>query len=354
MTCLASARAFGSALWLSVTLAGALSAQAPSGQTLEGRVVRSDSVPVAGASIRAMQGPTVHVVRSDDAGHYRITGMADGSWTVAVQAVGHVAFFERLTYAGPAMRRDFILKRVQTELDPVLVEGAWSGVRGLVADDRDLAVLADAKVTVVNSTSAAIVTDSSGRFSFEHRAGGVALLRIERAGYARRMLQIEVPERGAAQVVVRLDTVHYSLNDVADWQDMQLRLRSATLRAASVGREELERTGAGGLEQALIASPSIVKKAVVVERRACLFVDGVPKPNMTVAQIPVAIVDFVEAYPEGSEMSNTLERRWPRGAVCGDPTSQMFMHGGDRIAQYIAVWTRPVKPPAPAGRPMRP
>lgn len=339
------ARAVAGAIVLALSVAGtAAKAQVAREQVLAGRVVGPDSQSVAGATVRVMQGATTHVVRTDDAGRYRVGGMADGQWTAAVQAVGFVSFFERFAFAGPSMEREFRLKRVQTELDPVLVEGNWSGVRGFVSDDRDLATLAGARITVVSKTGERLETDSSGRFELERPAGSVVMLRVEREGYARRLVKVEVPERGAARLVVRMDTLYEPRNDFADWQDMQERLRTADNRSAFVGREEIEAMGAKGLGPALAATPSVTRSAIVVDSRACVFVNGVPKPEVTVAALSTMDVDFVEVYMKDSNMLRTLNARWPQGSLCGQPTDEMFTFGRDTYAQAVLVWTRPPRP----------
>lgn len=332
-------------LLLLTVMVGSLGAQAGSAPTLSGRVMRTDSVPVAGATIRVMQGATVHVVRADDAGRYLVAPMAEGSWSVAVQAVGHVAFFERFTYAGPSMQRDFVLKRVQTELDPVLVEGSWSGVRGFVSDDRTLATLSDAKVTVISAGSETFTTDTSGRFSFERAANSAVILRVEREGFASRIVKVTVPERGAARLVVRMDTVYVPRRDWMDREDMQRRIQWAGPGSATIGREEIAEIGQRGLDGALTLAPSLARRSVIVDPSACLFIDGVAKPGQSVASVPAEIVDFVEAYTEGSERTGTLEQRWPKGAECGSPSGPMFRVGDKKsIAKYVFVWTRPQKP----------
>lgn len=342
--CLARLRA----LCASVALGGSLSAQAQAGPTLEGRVVREDSVAVSGATIRLMQGATVRVTRSDDLGRYRIAGMADGSWTVSVQAVGHIAIFERLTYAGPASSRDFVLKRVQTELAPVFVEGNWSGVRGFVVDERGIAPLAGARIEVISQGGEVHTTDTSGRFTIEKPDGNAVRLLVEREGYARRVVMAQATRLASERLVIRLDTVWDPVKDWVEWQDLRGRMRQASPLAAFVSGDEIrEVENARFLDAALNASPSIVSKGVAAG--GCYFLNGVPKPGMTWWDIDKRLVDFVEVYPAGTEHSGTLALRWGSKGGCGDDRATVSRRP---IAAYIVIWLEtPPPPPRPSQSP---
>lgn len=345
----AGRRSLGRVLLASGLVGSVLGAQAVSQPTLSGRVVRPDSVPIVGATVRVMQGATVHVVRSDDAGRYRIAPMADGSWTVAVQAVGHVAHFERLAFAGPTMERDFTLKIVQTQLDAVLIEGDWSGVRGFVADDRDLSLLSGARITVLSKGQEEQLTDTSGRFSIERPLGSRVLLRVQRLGYADRIVPADASNLRASRLVIRLDTLWEPRRDAMLLSERGRRLQWAGAMTVQVGREEIAERQTKNLDHALWESPTMVARGIYVSRSTCLFIDGVPMPDMPYDAVDARTVDFVEAYGANSDFTKTLETRWPMGAGCGQPPPWSEPKRGGR-AQFIVIWTRQRKPTSPPGK----
>jgi hypothetical protein len=56
--------------------------------------------------------------------------------------------------------------------------------------------------------------------------------------------------------------------------------------------------------------------------------------------IRAADVEFVEAYPEGSDLTRTLASRWPANAVCGIGSLARRASDRRREAQYVVVWLR--------------
>lgn len=308
---------------------------------LTGRVVGPDSQPVAGATVRAILGTTTYVVRTNDAGRYRLAPMADGSWTVAVQAVGHIALFERLAFDGPVMERDFHIKRVQTELAPVFVEGNWSGVRGFVVDERGFAPLGGARIEVVSKGGEVLATDSGGRFTIEKPDGYDVRLLVEREGYARRVVMAKATRLAAERLVIRLDTLWEPQRDWIAGQDLRSRMQQASPMAALVSGDEIRE--AGGLPQA----PSITAKGIM--DFGCLFVNGVAKPDGY--PFDLKEIDFVEVYPAGSEHSGTLAARWPvkKRGVCETLPGNYVRATGP--GPFTVVWLKTKPPPPPAPRP---
>ncbi len=321
-------------------LAGAQAATTATGE-LTGRITTAAERPVGGATIRLIQGATVRETRADDDGRYRLTGLADGNWIQSVQAVGYQRSVGRIAFAGPRMERDVALVRLPTQLDSVVIAGRWSGLRIVVGDAAAQTALADARVRIVGPQDTSAITDASGRVEFERTPNADVTFTVERDGFARRIVQAKVPARGAAEVIVTLDSAGPKVNDEMEWQDMRLRLRAAGVRAFQVGRDEVLRSGASALKDALRTSPAMTRQGVVAARDACVFIDGVAKPGLPIDGISVDLVDFVEVYPFGSDHSRTLALRWPPGGVCGAPNGgvEELHHQRDKV-QYVVVWTR--------------
>jgi hypothetical protein len=332
-------------------LSSALHAQTPREWTLTGKLVGPDSQPIAGATVRATQGPRTLVARTNDDGVYRITEMGEGNWTVAARSLGHVATVERLTFDPRGMRRDFQLERAATRLDPVLVASRWTGVRGVVGDVRLLTPLSDARIEVIGGRDAKVSTGTDGLFAVALEPGTEVVLTVEREGYARRVVTATVPASGYIELDVPLDTLREQRRDWLAIEDLDRRLKFASARSAVVGRDEIERTDAGGLDAVLTESPSLARKGITVSRASCLFVDGIARPGTPVDAIPAALVEFVEVYPAGTDATNSLAIRWPPRGECGAPGVSRAAAGrrvaaGSRrytdpqVAEFVVIWTK--------------
>ncbi len=327
-------------------------AQTPREGMLTGRLIGPDSTPVRDAIVRATQGPNTVIARSNDQGVYRLTGLYAGQWTITARRLGFSPFMDRVFFDPRGMRRDYLMRELVATLDPVLVTDRWTGVRGVVGDIRFLSPLADARVEVLGGTDG-VRTDSAGRFAVPLAPGTEVVLRVEREGYDRQVVTATVPATGYLELDVALDTLRGERRDQLVWADLDKRLKFATHRGAWVGREELMRSDATRLDAALTESGTLTLKGLVVTRRACLFVDGVARPGVGVDAVLAGDVEFVEVYPAGADLTNTLASRWPPRAECGAPAG--FVRGGagtavergsrrgtdPQFAQFVAVWTRP-------------
>ncbi len=340
-----------SAIALAIATASA-GAQTPREGMLTGRLIGPDSLPIRDAIVRATQGPKTVLARSNDQGVYRLTGLYAGPWAIAVRRLGYSPFVDRLTFDPRGMRRDYLMRALVASLDPVLVSERWTGVRGVVGDIRFLSPLAGASVQLLGGT-ARVQTDSAGRFAVPLAPGTEVVLRVEREGYGRQVVTATVPTDGYLELDVAMDTLRGVRRDALVWADLDRRLKFASPRAAWVGREELARSDASRLDAALTESGTLTLKGLIVTRRACLFVDGVARPGVPVDAILAGEVEFVEVYPVGADLTNSLASRWPPRAECGAPGGSLRGGAGTAVrvgsrrgtdpqfAQFVAVWTRP-------------
>jgi hypothetical protein len=228
---------------------------------------------------------------------------------------------------------------VSLALDPILVAARWTGVRGIVGDARRISPLAGARVRLLGSEVAS-GSDTLGNFALPVRGGRDLLLRVERAGYTTRIMSVSVPKEGYVQLDVPLDTVAEPARDTYIWRDLDQRLKYATPRAVLVSRQEIAGTEAVSLGAALTAVASVNDRGVVINRRACVFVNGVARPGFPVDAILAADVEFVEAYPPGTDLTRTLALKWPPGAACGVTEGTVVSGDKRQVAQFVSVWLR--------------
>ncbi len=328
---------------LAVLLAAPL-AQLPA-QTLRpgllvGRVLDATGEPVGEAILRATQGAKTIIVEADDEGDFRIAGLAAGVWTISVRRLGFRPVAADIDIPAQGLRRDFTVERLARAVDAVLVAEKWTGIRGIVGDARRVTPLAGASVRVVGADGSA-GSDSTGGFAIPMSGGRSVLLRVERAGFASRLISVALPPEGYVELDVALDTV---LREKETWvyRDLDQRLKFAAPRSVQVSREEIEATDAVSLGTALGLTRSVTAKGVVINRRACVYVNGVARPGYPIDAILAGDVEFVEAYPPGSDLTRTLALKWPPGGTCGvaDGTIAASSAGARQVAQYVSVWLR--------------
>ncbi len=332
---------------ISVAIGGApltatpLSAQQLRPGLVVGRVVDVDGAGVSGVVLRATQGPRTILAYAEADGDFRLGGLGGGIWTVSIRRLGYRPLAVDVELPGEGLRRNFTIERSTTALDPVLVSAKWSGVRGVVGDARRITALAGASVRLLGS-DATVGTDSSGNFALPLPGGRDVVLRVERAGFATRLVSASVPAEGYVELEIPLDTVLRASRDYWIWRDLDERLKFATPRAVQVSREEIAASDAVSLGAALALSRSVARLGVRITRRACVFVNGIAKPGYPVDAIDAGNVEFVEAYPPGSDLTRTLVMRWPPGGECGVPdgTSRTSTADSKQTAQFVSVWLR--------------
>jgi len=329
------------ALAITVLFVAPLQAQQLRPGLLVGRVLDSEGARVGAAVLRATQGARTIIIEADEDGDYRISGLLAGSWTVSVRRLGYRPVAVTIEMPAEGLRRNFALESTVAALDPQLIAARWTGVRGVVGDARRLSPLTGASIRLLGG-DAVTGSDSLGNFALPMPGGREVLLRVERSGFDARLVSVRVPIDGYLQIEVPLDTMLREARDLWIYRDLDQRLKFATPRSAQVSREELVATDATSLGAALSAARSVTSRGIVVNRRACVFVNGTAKPGLPIDAIQANDVEFVEAYPPGSDLTRTLALRWPPGAVCGVPdgTIAASRAGARQFAQFISVWLR--------------
>jgi xanthine/CO dehydrogenase XdhC/CoxF family maturation factor len=328
-------------LALVLMLAAPLGAQQLRPGLLAGRILGTDGAAVAEAVVRATQGARTIITRTDEDGDYRLAGLAGGGWTVSVRRLGYRPTAVHVDMPAEGLRRNFTVERVTPALDPVLVAAKWTGVRGIVGDARRLSPLAGASVRILGAERGT-GSDTLGGFALALPGGRDALLRVERAGFATRLMSVAVPAEGYVELEVPLDTITEKPLDGYIWRDLDQRLKFATPRAVLVSRRDIEASNAVSLLTALQFSRQMQARGVVIDRRACVFVNGLARPSFPLDAIMADDVEFVEAYPPGTELTRTLIMSWPARAPCGagDAPSRAGSSGARQVVQFVSVWLR--------------
>ncbi len=327
------------ALTLGLTLPAYAAAQSLRPGLLVGRVLDAEGAAVEGATLRASRGTQTVLAYSDDDGSFRLSALAAGQWTLSIRRLGYTAARFDITMPEAGLRRDFGLIAVSRALDPVLIAERWTGIRGLVRDARLLTPLAGATIRVLGG-DASVSSDIDGNFSLPLPSGREFLLRVERAGYATQLVSASVPADGYVELEVGLDTVLKAPKDYWVWRDLDQRLKYATPRAGLIHRDELSRTGATSLADALPYTGSVARLGLRISNDACLYVNGEPRPGYPVSSILAGNVEFVEMYPAGSDLTRTLTMKWPPGGTCGNGVAPAAAQRSSNQVRFVSVWLR--------------
>jgi Carboxypeptidase regulatory-like domain len=326
---------------LALLLTAPIGAQSLRPGLLVGRITEPAGAPVAEAVVRATQGPRTIVARVDEDGDYRLAGLAHGIWTISIRRLGFRPTAVDVDMPAEGLRRNFTIERITPALDPVLIAARWTGVRGIVGDARRISPLAGASVRILGAETGA-GSDTLGRFAVPLPGGRDALLRVERAGFETRLISVSVPAEGYLELDVPLDTQPEKPLDGYRWRDLDQRLKFATPRAVLISRRDIASSDAVSLLTALQFSKQMQALGAQIDRRACVFVNGVARPAFPLDAIMADDVEFVEAYPPGTELTRTLVMSWPTGAACGvaEGTTRATNARSRQLVQFVSVWLR--------------
>ena len=166
------------------------------------------------------------------------------------------------------------------------------------------------------------------------------MLRVSHPMFDTRIVSVRVPVDTGVGIDIVLRAGGAPLHNSLQFglADMAQRINWATGggNAAVIGRDELQGRGSA-LEVAIKFAPSFAKRGLIIDERACLFVDGVARPLVTIHAISVDDIETIEAYGVRGDLTNTLQKMWPPRAICGNPSIRPSP--GNR-ALYVAIWTR--------------
>ena len=333
-----SARALSGAVMVVALMSSGISAQETL-SSLQGVVRNESGRPIEQAQVILNTNAGQRELRSDRDGAFRFVGVSPGSHRLRVLRIG----FQRkdttiVVVAGPPNEVVVSLVRL-TSLTEVAVVARRMGVYGVVLERDSLKPIADARVELLGAR-AGDTTDASGAFSMGSGKPGTYMLRVSHPMFDTRIVSVRVPVDTGVGIDIVLRSGGAPLHNSLQFglADMAQRINWATGggNAAVVGRDELRGRGSS-LDIAIKFSPSIAKRGLVVDEKACLFVDGVARPLVPVSAIDADEIESIEVYGARGDITGTLGKTWPRGGICGNPNARAAP--GNR-AIFVAIWTR--------------
>jgi hypothetical protein len=319
--------------------------------TLAG-VVRSTAParPLAGAAITLVGDGLERTTRSDERGLFFFPGTKPGTYVLAARRIGYAPYRTDLQVGAGGASITISLERLST-LDTVRVP-LGTAIYGVVGRAHDLRALRGAEVQVAG-VNAKVSTDSAGRFFAPLRRPGVYVVRARRAGYLAQTLSVTVPQDGAVEVSLLLDSTFSgtSPRDEFAWKEFDDRQRLRGYRSVLVSRADLLRNGNVNLEDALNQSQSLGARGLVINPYNCVFIDGMPTTTRPVSSLEASQVEAVEVYTSSgprsnSDVSGIIAERAKGLSACGLPAERggrgprPSVFSAAENARWVVVWLK--------------
>lgn len=283
--------------------------------------------------------------RTDETGAFTLTRVAAGQYALDVRRLGYEQVRQTIEVRGDTTVL-IDLTRVAA-LDTVRVRAANQGIYGVVGTASALRPL-QASVQVVGASGTTVQTDSSGRFFVELKTPGVYLVRARSPGFAPQAMSVTLVKDTGVEVALLLDsaTTGEGARYEMGWADFNERAHyRVPSRSSIVPGTDLAPNAAARLVDAVRMGKSFVKSGLRFSSNACVFVEGLPKPGLSINAFDPNEVLAVETYgpnlprrpaPDGTGM---LLKAWPRNAPCGD-TGLPYSTPGDEVVYWVVVWLK--------------
>jgi hypothetical protein len=361
-------RAVRLAMWLvvgAIVGAGALGAQEKADSSkasafgaLKGVVQGPDGKAVSGVDV-VVNGTALRVKSRGD-GSFLLQGIPPGDYEVLFRKLGYdPASFTTTVVAGQQQEVQVKLAPLVRTLDTVnVVASVFNEITGFVTDTSGRPL--DGADVEIDGTEHRMRTRADGRFLFLDVAPGRYLLRVRKMGYSQVRRSLEMAKQLERTVGIQLTPLPYTLSpmeiiaqsglsaaDTVAQIEYSIRRRMAGVQSDVLTREDVAEMGKSPLDVAITQkSRGIAAKALA--SAACVLVDG-QQPLVDAGQgvqlgmagrgasfgggggnsnpamrgaagaaefrilqtITSDMVESVELYPAGSEMSSTACGRFP-------------------------------------------
>ena len=329
------------ALFAAVALAPPRIAGAQAKETVSG-VVRdaTSGQPLIGAIVTLGTGESARTTRTEEKGAFSFANVVIGSYVVDTRRLGYEPARRKIDVVPETAPIEITLTRVAT-LDTVRVRGAEQAIYGAVGTSTDLRPLLNAIVQVYGSTTGEAKVDSTGHFFFPVKTSGAYLVRAKVDGYAAQTVSVTVPHNEGVEVALLLDSTANGSSHMleAGYADFRSRLLVRRQASALVPRSELLEHDAGEMLTAIQFARSFVTRPLRMGPTACIFVDGNPRPGYSLRAVEPREVEAVELYGAVGDPSETLSRRWPRNAQCGETGASSVASGND-VVRWVVIWLK--------------
>jgi uncharacterized surface anchored protein len=254
-----------------------------SSTVIAGRIMRNN-LPIPNAQItfipRGAKSQTVSSASSDSNGHYEVSGLDDGTYSVQVVDMARLSPFSTQFEVHGSDTFDITIKTVT--------------VRGRVIDAGDSHPLNEATVDLRQSTGQSIfgggggATDADGRFTIENVAAGTYQITADKTGYGHDSRQITIGDSSPDEVQFQLAPSDGITIHAIDGRD-RTPLTLSVLRVVDAQGIELPSSGffRGGSETVKLSlAPGVYRVTVVAQNYAPQTVSMSSPSQQTVSFSP--------------------------------------------------------------------
>jgi hypothetical protein len=333
----------GRALRLAIALVLPLTVRAQGLVTVRGMVSNEAGRPLEYAQVTLDPQGATRQVRTDREGRYSFLGVPQGAHNLRVTWVGFSPETKQVDVASGDVTADFVLRRV-TRLDTVSVTAKRTGLFGTVIAKDSLLPVPGARIEIIGARKADS-TNSSGTFNFPELKPGSYVVRVKHPFFESRNFGVNVPVDGGTELDVVVERGRVSRDQHMEmlYREMDTRLTFRGINTAFVPREVLSGREKMSLDKALVFAPEVAKKQLFVASDLCLFVDGVARPGMNLADFAPEDIESVELYGAPGRLTTTFQRG---GNVGGTLDTNRAVKQADPSGSLVSRWP----PRTPCGR----
>jgi hypothetical protein len=330
--------------------------------TLRGVVRNETGRPIEYALVTIDPAGASRQTRTDRDGGFSFLGVSPGDHSLRVTFVGYRPVDRPVQVTRGTLDVEIILESLVTTLAGVEVTARRSGLFGSVIARDSLLPVPEARIEVLGGR-VSDTTGADGIFNFPKLKPGTYMVRVRHSQFESRNISVVVPDKGATQLdlVVERGLLSRDAHMEQLYRELDQRVHWMGTNAAMISREDLKGPPTTGLDVALPASPGFNKASFYPAKQgwegACLFVDGIPRPGLTLADFPIEQIEAVEVYGppmDRSDPTKTLASRWPPRAMCGNatsggrpafangraPTTPFDLSPNALRVQFVMIWTR--------------
>lgn len=257
--------------------------------TLSGVVVDTTGVPLAGATVFIVE--LRRTATSRENGAYRFDDVPVGRYTVGARAIGYISSTGMIEVAANGGAAVIEMIRVTFSLPTMTTSSRRGGLSGVVGD-TSFRAMPGVVVKVLGSGAGSAVTDSLGEFFLPVKPGKY-VVRLEKAGFARQVVGVSVPENEGRRIAAWM-TPEFGRRDPMQGKALfeleQRLIRRSPVWSKLYSHEDLERMNIADARDAVqrfLAFP--------IHDDACALINGGPQ-EAPLWSISAADIEMMEVY----------------------------------------------------------
>jgi Carboxypeptidase regulatory-like domain len=309
----------------------------------------SDKSVVSGATLEIYNTRFSRNARTDETGRFRFGQIPAGDYRLTVLRVGYAPFRQQVQVGEADAEVSIELISEAQRLNSIVTKANVTALYGGIGavgpqknerGEKTMTAVPGATIQILGARKE-IKTDSLGLFFVELDKPGRYLVRVVSPGLSPELYTVDVPRNKAVDASRLLDSVRFAPPSGREilWREMDRRISMRTLTSALVSGAELRDKG-GSMTDALQSAKAMTLRGMRIGAETCVFIDGLPKPNLALDGMRIEDVEAVELYGAKGDLTGLLASSWPSGAPCGRTNRYVpTENSAIPVAKYVVVWT---------------